>query len=269
MKINVGPKKSLGQNFLIEPRIYEDIIKTLDIKKDENILEIGAGMGTLTDYLLDASGDNGQIVAIEKDNNFVKVLSDRFRLENNVKIVHEDILRFDPAKYKILNTGYKIVGNIPYYITSRLLKTIFEEWPRPETIVLMVQKEVAQRIIAKPPKSNLLAVSVQYFAEPKIIRTVGKNNFWPAPEVDSAIIKLSVKEKTKNEKYDKEFFKILKAGFNNKRKQLINSLASSLQIDKILLSKILKSAGIDPLRRAETLTISEWEKLTKTYFSPR
>lgn len=274
------PKKLLGQNFLINEKIYEDIIKAAEIKKGDMVLEIGPGLGTLTDYIAQAVGEKGKVAAVEKDDQFVKILSDRFGRDKNVKIVNEDILKLNFQFSIFPPTGglprgdnfqttpdfqnYKIVGNIPYYLTSRLLKTIFEKWPRPEGIVMMVQKEVAQRIIAKPPKSSLLSVGVQFFSKPEIIRTVKKENFWPRPRVDSAIIRLAPSQQFPFENHQL-FFKVVRAGFSGKRKQLINSLANGLKVSKQAAEKILKSAEVEPTRRAETVSIPEWIKIAKIY----
>ena len=265
--LGVKPKASLGQNFLIEPNIYEKILEASEIKRGDKIVEVGPGLGTLTEYLLEAVGESGSIIAIEKDDVFVKILEDKFKNAKNVKIIHRDVLNF---KFQISNfktKSYKIVGNIPYYLTSKLLRTVFEEWSRPELIVLMVQKEVAERIVVIPPKSNLLSTSVQYFSNPKIVKRISRGNFWPKPKIDSAIIKLNVKRKIKNEKYQKDFFKIVKAGFSGKRKQLINSFCHALKMPKESVQKNLNTAGIDSKRRPETLTIPEWIKITKTFHS--
>lgn len=269
---DLKPKKSLGQNFLINPKIYEDIINAADIKKGDKIIEIGAGIGTLTDYLAKAVGKEGEVIGIEKDSQFVKILKDRFKNNQNVIIKEGDILKYTPRVLNITERPatkktYKIIGNIPYYLTSQLLRIIFEKWPVPKLIVLMVQKEVAKRIIAKPPKSNLLAVSVQYFSDPKIIQTVNKRSFWPQPGVDSAIIRLESRiQNLESREFSKKFFKIVKAGFSEKRKQLANSLSRGLGASKTRIEQILENSEVNPSRRAETLTIEEWKKITKTYF---
>lgn len=276
-QLGIKPKKGLGQNFLVNEGVYKKIVDALEIKKSDTIVEVGPGLGTLTEFL---AATGAEIIAIEKDNHLAEYLKDEFRSQKNVMIINEDILKFNPhnTKYLILNTKYKLVGNIPYYLTSHLLRIIFENWPIPELIVLMLQKEVAQRIVAKPPKMSLLAVSVQYYAAPKIISYVSKGSFWPSPEVDSAILKLvssdqfsvvSGKIKTGNWKLKTvNFFKIARAGFAGKRKQLGNTLSGGLKIAKNIVEEKLKSIGVDPMRRAETLTIEEWQKVTNI-FLPR
>ncbi len=269
-KYGLRPKKSLGQNFLINEKIYKDIIEAAGIKRGETVLEIGPGIGTLTDYIEKAVGERGRVLAVEKDSQFVKILGDRFKKNKNVKIINADILGVDLKSFGFRDLGFKIVGNIPYYLTSRLIRTIFEKWSRlslPELVVLMVQKEVAQRIIAKPPKSNLLATSIQYFSEPKVARIVGKKNFWPKPMVDSAIICLKPRKARRSQKFTEKFFKVARAGFSGKRKQLINSLSRALKINRQTILESLESIKIDPRRRAETLNPEEWEKIIKIYSS--
>lgn len=272
--LGIKPKKSLGQNFLVSKNVYQKITAALEIKKGDKIIEIGPGLGTLTAFL---AKSEAEIIAIEKDRRLINFLKNKFANQKNVTIIEDDVLKFKPKSYKLKAKSYKLVGNIPYYLTSHLLRLILEEWPCPEAIVLMLQKEVAQRITAKPPNMSLLAVSVQYYSTPEIIDYIPRRSFYPAPEVDSAIIKLipreqfatyresteSCKPKTEN------FFRIVRAGFSGKRKQLINSLARGLKIKKDTLESKLKTAGVDPHRRAETLTLEEWQKVTQILYLPR
>jgi 16S rRNA (adenine1518-N6/adenine1519-N6)-dimethyltransferase len=287
-RLGIQPKKSLGQNFLINEGIYTKIIDAVETKKGETVLEIGPGMGILTEYLAKTEAD---IIGIEKDGKLANYLKTKFASPKNVKlqaesrtkstsdnfglspfgarvkIIEGDILEFDIASLGLKDGNYKVVGNIPYYITSHLLKTIFENWPKPKTITLMVQKEVAQRIRTKPPEMNLLAVSVQYYAEAKIISYVSNGSFYPSPDVDSAVIKLTPHVMPDSATFQKQFFKVAKAGFAGKRKQLINNLSRGMTLEKDEIQKKLASVGVDPQRRAETLTIEEWRKITKTFYS--
>jgi 16S rRNA (adenine1518-N6/adenine1519-N6)-dimethyltransferase len=263
-RLGIQPKKSLGQNFLINEGIYIKIIDAVETKKGETVLEIGPGLGILTEYL---ARTEANIIGIEKDSKLIAPLTERFSPQKNVKIIEGDILEFDIAGLGLKDGSYKVVGNIPYYITSHLLKTIFENWPKPKTITLMVQKEVAQRIKTKPPEMSLLAVSVQYYAEAKVISYVSKGSFYPSPDVDSAVIKLTPHDMPDSPAFQKQFFKIAKAGFAGKRKQLINNLSRGMTLEKDEIQKKLTSAGVDPQRRAETLTIEEWRKITKTFYS--
>ncbi len=262
---DIIPKKSLGQNFLVNQHVLDKIIIASEIKKDDIILEVGPGTGNLTAKLiLEAK----EVIAVEKDRRLIDLLQAKFTKPafvtkaGFVKIVEEDILEFDPEAYSLKSGGYKIVANIPYYITSHFLRIVFEKWPRPELIVLMIQKEVAQRIMAKPPHTNLLALSVQFFANPQIISSVGRGSFQPAPNVDSAIIKLT--PIIHDESIDTELlFKVIRSGFSEKRKQLINNLAKNFKLDKEKIKNILSSVGIKENVRAENLSLEEWQKLAQ------
>jgi 16S rRNA (adenine1518-N6/adenine1519-N6)-dimethyltransferase len=260
-QLGIKPKKSLGQNFLINESVYAKIVAALDIKPGGKILEVGPGLGTLTQYL---AGVGAEVIAVEKDHMLTEYLKIKFANEKRVKIIEDDILKFNPADYSLQTTHYKLVGNIPYYLTSHLLRTVFENWPMPESVVLMLQKEVAQRICAKPPNMSLLAVSVQYYARPKIISYVSKNSFWPSPEVDSAVIKFEPKAIAYH-LAPSTFFRIVRAGFAGKRKQLGNNLARELKLTKNFVEEKLKSIGVDPIRRAETLTLEEWGTIANTF----
>lgn len=276
--LGIEPKKSLGHNFLVNESAYKKVVAALEIKKNDTIIEVGPGLGTLTSYLAESGA---KIIAVEKDRLLIAHLKNKFKDDKNVIIIEDDILKFDPRNYKPQTTnpdarsgprlerrGYKLVGNIPYYLTSHLIRAALEKWPRPEMIVLMVQKEVAQRITARPPDMSLLAVSVQYYAEPKIISYVSAGSFYPPPEVDSAIIKLTTNDRQQTtSKEAKKFFKVAKAGFAGKRKQLINNLAAGLKISKSEIHQKLSLVDINPQRRAETLTIEEWQKITNSLFS--
>ncbi len=262
-QLGIKPKRSLGQNFLINDQIYKKIISTLEISSKDKILEVGPGLGTLTRFLLETGAE---IVCVEKDTQLTAYLKEKFKNYKNFKILEEDILNFRPESFDLNDGGYKVVGNIPYYLTSHLLRISFENWPKTKSTVLMVQKEVAQRIVAKPPEMSLLSVSVQYYSDPSIVSYVSKGSFYPIPEVDSAIIKLIPKKTEKDTEKTKKLFKVAQAGFSRKRKQLINNLSLGLKINKKELEKNMTSIGIDPMRRAETLNISEWQKLTDAIF---
>jgi len=240
LKKEVKPKKLFGQTFLINPKIYEKIIEAAEIKKGEKVLEVGAGTGILTRYLIDAGAD---VIAVEKDKDLIPKLKEN---APEAEVIEGNIL-----KVALPDLGeYKIVANIPYYLTSHLIKTIFEKWPKPKLIILMVQHEIAKRITAKPPEMSMLSLSVQYYSEPKIIDKVGKGSFWPRPEVDSAILKLTPKEGI--ERNDK-LFELAKKAFSGKRKKLGNTLKD--------YEKTFEKIGLDSNRRPETLTPEEWLKL--------
>jgi len=253
-KFSAKPKKSLGQNFLIDKNILQKIIEASDIKSTDIILEVGPGVGTLTQELAKKAK---QVIAVEKDKAMIEILKENLKDFKNVEIINEDILKF-----KVPNLKYKVVANIPYYLTSPLIRKFLEEGTLPQEIILMIQKEVAERICAKVPDMNLLAVSVQFYAEPKIAFNVSKNCFWPIPKVDSAIIKITPRVNSDNISPNL-FFKIVKAGFSQPRKQIGGNLSKMLKIKKPEIDDILIKNNITPNQRAETLTISDWKNLTR------
>lgn len=261
----IKPNKTLGQNFLINPGIYQKILAALQIMPGDTIVEVGPGLGMLTHHLARAGGG---IIGIEKDRVLAEYLKKEFPVNSRVEIINKDILKFNPENYKLAAGKYKLAGNIPYYLTSRLLRTVLTDWPRPERIVLMLQKEVAQRICAKPPDMSLLAVSVQFYSKPEIVARVSKGSFYPMPKVDSAIIRLTPHPDHGLSSMDHgQFFRVVKAGFAGKRKQLANNLASAFRIPKAEMEKTLLAAGIAPTRRAETITIKEWQTITNALSS--
>lgn len=257
MKLSITPKKSLGQNFLANPRILDKIVAAAEISKDDIVLEVGPGTGNLTKKLATKAK---RVIAIEKDRRLIEQLKEKFK-NSNVEIIEGDILKIKTNNLQLITNNYKIVANVPYYITSNFLRMVFEDWPKPKLIVLTIQKEVAQRTTAKPPKMNLLALSVQFFAEPKIIGYISKENFRPQPKVDSAIIKLTPKSQKPDIDTEK-FFKIIRAGFSGKRKQLTNSLTHNLNKTKGIIEESLKNSCLNLKARAEELSLNEWIELT-------
>lgn len=255
MKINLKPKKHLGQNFLTDRNILQKIIDSADIKPDDVILEVGPGTGILTQELAKKAK---KIIAVEKDASIIETLKENIKDFNNIEIINEDILRYNLPEKK-----YKIIANIPYYLTSPLIRKFLEEKNQPEELILMIQKEVAQRIVATPPKMSLLAVSVQFYADAKILFSVSKNSFWPVPKIDSAIIKINPRKVSPNINPEL-FFKIVHAGFSQPRKQLAGNLSKNLKIKKQKIEEILLQNKIQPNQRAETLYIEEWKSLAKT-----
>jgi len=258
-KYNAKPSKGLGQNFLIDRNILNKITEAADIKPGDIILEVGPGIGVLT---IELARKATQVIAVEKDGLMTEILKETLAGYKNVEIIHGDALSLDARTYKLNAKTYKLVANIPYYITSPLIRKFLELDNQPQDIILMVQKEVAQRICAKPPNMSLLAVSVQFYAEPKIVSYVSKNCFYPAPKIDSAIIKIHPGGQFNGANPDL-FFKVAKAGFSHPRKQLAGNLATGLKIKKEEAEKILLANKIDPKQRAETLSIEDWINLTK------
>ena len=254
-------KKSLGQNFLIADWVYDVIVEQANISKAPTIIEVGPGPGVLTEKL---AKTGKRVIAVEKDHRMIDNLVQLANKYPNLEILEDDILKIDHKIFEGIGE-FQVIGNIPYYLTSHLIRQIFETWPKPESIVFMIQKEVAKRITAKAPDLSLLAISVAFFAKAKILKNVGRNCFRPSPNVDSALILFTPHETQYEREYEATFFKIAKAGFSEPRKQLINNLSSGLKVPKESMLNILASAGILPQARAETLDISKWHLLTESY----
>ncbi len=262
----IVPKKSLGQNFLHDPNALEKIVATADLRPGDTVLEIGAGTGALTVYLAQSVD---RLIAVEIDERLIQVLRHELHDFPHVQIVQADILETDieeligPSVF-LENGDYVVVANLPYYITSAILRHLLEAPRRPDRLVLTVQQEVAERLIAQPGDMSLLTVSVQFYGRPHIVTRFNPAVFWPRPDVASAVVRIDV--------YDSppvqvpgadEFFKVVRAGFGQKRKQLKNSLGAGLGISHPQAAAILEAAGIDPTRRAETLTLQEWAAITR------
>jgi 16S rRNA (adenine1518-N6/adenine1519-N6)-dimethyltransferase len=257
------PKKSLGQNFLVNKQIIDKSVDAANLSKKDFVLEIGAGLGSLTLVL---AKKTDKVLAIEIDRTICNVLSDTLKDLNvkNVKVLNEDVLKIKDTAISKWPKGYKIVANLPYYIAAPIVRKFLETKNKPKVMVLLIQKEVAQRICSKPPRMNILAVSVQFYAGPEIISSVSRSSFWPQPNVESAIIKITPFKKDYDRKFAIKFFKIVKAGFKNPRKQLINNLSSGLKISKEITKVFLEKSGFSVKQRAETLSVENWKKLTKT-----
>jgi len=303
-KYGAAPLKQMGQNFLINRGVLQKIICAANLDREDTVLEIGPGLGQMTQELAKRVK---KVIAIEKDKKFVEILKETLKEYKNVEVIQDDILK--TKKLKLLTKNYKLIANLPYYITSPVIRKFLEIENKPKEMILMVQKEVAQRICAcppslrsgagrraKPPQMSLLAVSVQFYAQPKILGYASKGSFWPQPKVDSAILRLkpysdpnydvksrgdhvALREYTRIENSGERFrvmsgsaglsafrvlfFKIVKAGFSAPRKQLAGNLSKKLGIKKEVTDKIMQKMGIDPKRRAETLNVEDWIELTK------
>jgi len=257
----ISPQRSKGQNFLITESVYDYIVKAAEIKTTDTVLEVGPGLGFLTAKL---AARAQQVIAVELDDQLAEYLRTGFNLqdESNVVIVNQDILKFNLANYlPSPKTPYKVVANLPYNITSFFLRQFLSSTHRPLSLILMLQKEVAERLTAAPPDMSLLAVSVQYYARPEILKIIKAGNFWPEPKVDSALVRLTVTKKDSSLETDKRFFRLVKIGFSAKRKMLKNNLAAGLKIAPLQLENILKASRLDPQLRAEKLSLADWEKL--------
>jgi 16S rRNA (adenine1518-N6/adenine1519-N6)-dimethyltransferase len=260
------PKKSLGQHFLKDRSVPPRIANTAGIQPSDLIIEIGPGEGVLTEELarrLDPAA--GKLIAVELDNSLIPGLQERFASYPHVSFVHADVLEIAPGD---LAGGrpYKLVANLPYYITSAILRHFLEAEQKPESLTVMVQREVAERMVARPPDMSLLSVSVQFYGMPSVVFRVPPGAFKPPPKVDSAVVHIHT-FKPGEDPFDvpdeKEFFKVAHAGFGQKRKQLGNTLATGLDLPKDQVITRLLEAGIDPSRRAETLSLQDWAALTR------
>lgn len=250
-------KKHLGQHWMFDkPTLYK-MVESADVSKNDTVLEIGPGRGSLTDVLAETAK---KVIAIEFDADLVPVLNTTFALKDNVEIIEANILDLELSE---IPKGYKVVANIPYYITSPIIQKFLQASNKPTVMTLLIQKEVAQRIVAKPGQMSILAVSVQLHAEAEIIANVGKELFQPPPEVDSAIIKITPRTQPLFDVDEKKFFALVKAGFGEKRKMLRNSLAGGLQKETKEIEEILKQAGLPATARAQELSLDEWYKLYK------
>ena len=250
-----GPKKELGQHWLRDPGILAEIAEAAELGGDDVVLEIGPGLGTLTSQLLARAG---RVVAVEFDAELARKLPGQFP-GKNLDVINEDILQFDLNQ---LPAGYKAVANVPYYITSQIGEKLVTAENKQSMAVLLVQKEVAQRIAAEPGEMSILAVSAQIFAEAELDIEVPRQFFTPPPKVDSQVVILRTRTEPLVDSEDqKDFFRIVKAGFSAKRKKLRSSLSGGLGVSKDTAEQLLKTASISPDVRAEDLAIDDWRRL--------
>ncbi len=266
------PRKSWGQNFLTDETALNKIIESANPSLKDTFLEIGPGIGTLTLFLADKVK---KIIAVEKDKKLIPILEKTLSHKKNILLKNKDILSFSPPE-----ENYKVIGNIPYYITSPIIRKFLEEKNLPSLLLFTVQKEVAKRISARPPKMNLLAVCVQLYAKVQITHYIHQNSFWPRPSVDSAVIKITPHNNSHLKKlffFNKSkdlFFKIVRAGFSHPRKQIAKNFRlldkqskKKIQLDAKELIKNAEKVGISTKRRAETLSVEEWTNLTESIFN--
>jgi len=256
------PKKSLGQNFLVDPSGLDKVMQAAGLSPEDTVLEIGAGLGSLTVLLAQTVR---RVIAVEIDRGLIAPLTEAVSEYDNVQIVEGDILKIPPEELN-LGEAYLVVANIPYYISSAIIRRLLETQNRPTRIVLTVQQEVAVRICAKDGKFSLLALSVQVFGVPRIQARIAAGCFYPAPDVDSAVLSITLYPQPliTTEELD-AFFMLARAGFSQKRKTLRNTLSAGLGLPAAQAESLLAAAGIDPRRRAETLSIAEWGRLTDVW----
>jgi 16S rRNA (adenine1518-N6/adenine1519-N6)-dimethyltransferase len=263
-------KKRLGQHFLIDEAVLEHILSAAELSPGDIVVEVGSGLGILTEGL---AKRGVKVIAVELDSKLVALLKKRLAAFPDVKIIQADILKVTPQRLLQNNLhaselvrGYKVIANLPYYITSPVLRHFLEAQPRPSEMVVMVQKEVGEAIAATPGKMSLLSVKTQFYSKPAIISYVPAASFYPPPKVDSVILRMDVYSRPTIEVSDVAgFFDMVMHGFSAPRKQLRNSLAHSLGMPPSQVASLLEKAGIEAKRRAETLSLEEWRKLWETF----
>lgn len=257
-RYGLRPDKGLGQNFLVDQEALEKVVAAAEIAPGDQVLEIGPGLGSLTRLLALRAG---RVVAVELDAALLAPLGEVVRLFENVHIVQGDILALDPAQL-MPAAGYLVVANIPYYITSALIRHLLEASRPPRRLALTVQREVAERICAGPGEMSLLALSVQVYGKPQIVAHIPASAFYPPPKIDSAVVRANLyPEPAIPAALLPVFFRLAKAGFSQKRKTLRNSLSGGMHWSAAQAQELLNAAQIDPQRRAETLSLEEWKNL--------
>ena len=259
---DLRPSKGLGQNFLIDHAVLEKIVAAAELTPDDAVLEVGAGLGTLTERLAQSAG---HIVAVELDQRLMPVLRSVLASFDNVTLVQGDILALDPAALvNVPSARYSVVANLPYYITSAVLRHLLETSLRPRRMVVTVQREVAQRVVAEPGQMSLLAVSVQFYGRPRLLFRVKPGSFYPSPAVESAVLQIDPYTTSPVDVVDPvAFFRVVRAGFGQRRKQLRNTLAAGLGRPSDEVAARLREAGVDPRRRAQALTLEEWARAAR------
>jgi 16S rRNA (adenine1518-N6/adenine1519-N6)-dimethyltransferase len=261
---HLSPKKGLGQNFLVDSSALEELVNAAEISPGVAVLEVGPGVGSLTRCLAQVSR---RVVAVELDEGLIPLLHKVLSAWNNIEIIQGDIMDLDPARI-VGEEGYFVVANIPYYITSMLIRHLLEARTKPGRLVLTVQREVAERICAMPGDLSLLALSVQVYGSAKQVLRIPAGSFYPIPKVDSTAVRVDLfsQPAIPAERLNL-FFRLAKAGFSQKRKTLRNALSAGLHLPAEKIENIIAMSGIDPRRRAETLSITEWAELTNSYKS--
>jgi 16S rRNA (adenine1518-N6/adenine1519-N6)-dimethyltransferase len=246
-------KKSLGQNFISDEQILERIVTSGDVSADDQVLEIGPGLGSLTLHLAQKAG---RVVAVELDDRLLPILEQQLDSFSNVEIVHADVLELDPERY--FTGDYKAFGNVPYYITGAILRHLLAIAHKPSILMVTVQQEVAERVVAQPGSMSLLAVMVQFYSQPELLFRIKAGAFWPRPSVDSAVLRLVTRDQPLLlRSQENDFFRLVKIGFSQKRKQLQKNLRA-LAVSPAKLEQAFAAAGIEGRRRAQSLSVEEW-----------
>jgi len=273
------PKKSLGQNFLRDEKILKKIIEIASIKENDSILEVGPGTGALS---FEIAKKTKNFIMVEKDKflaekiardlqfpiiDMEKQKEKNWKFKNKKGVIEGDILKINLVELIEKNCfqNYKLVANIPYYITSHILRLFLETAYSPEEMILMTQKEVAERITAQPGQMSILSVSAQYYSRTELLFYVGRESFSPVPEVDSAVIRITPAKKNRKKEENKIFFRLVKAGFSSRRKTLLNNLSNSFHLDKKIVEEKIKKAKFNPEQRAQELSVRDWEEIVNQF----
>ena len=273
------PKKYLGQNFLRDEKILKKIIEIASIKENDSILEVGPGTGALS---FEIAKKTKNFIMVEKDKflaekiardlqfpiiDMEKQKEKNWKFENKKGVIEGDILKINLVELIEKNCfqNYKLVANIPYYITSPILRLFLETAYSPEEMILMTQKEVAERITAQPGQMSILSLSAQYYSRTELLFYVGRESFSPVPEVDSAVIRITPAKKNRKKEENKIFFRLVKAGFSSRRKTLLNNLSNSFHLDKKIVAEKIKKAKFNPAQRAQELSVRDWEEIVNQF----
>jgi len=261
-------RKGLGQHFLVDGEVLEAIISAAKVTPDDLVVEVGPGLGILTEALAQRAGG---VIAIELDDRLAALLKKTLASFNNVTIINDDVLNIEPGELLKGRKSpvYKVVANLPYYITSPVLRHFLDSSARPQVMIVMVQKEVAEAIAAGPGDMSLLSVSVQFYGKAEIISRVPAESFYPAPEVDSAVLRIDLYAEPAVAVDEGGFFELVRAGFAAPRKQIANSLSQGLGLPKEIVIPLLEKAAIEGERRAETLSLDEWARLWRVFEEKR
>jgi len=273
------PKKYLGQNFLRDEKILKKIVEIASIKENDSILEVGPGTGALS---FEIAKKTKNFIMVEKDKflaekiardlqfpiiDMEKQKEKNWKFENKKGVIEGDILKINLVELIEKNCfqNYKLVANIPYYITSPILRLFLETAYSPEEMILMTQKEVAERITAQPGQMSILSLSAQYYSRTELLFYVGRESFSPVPEVDSAVIRITPAKKNRKKEENKIFFRLVKAGFSSRRKTLLNNLSNSFHLDKKIVAEKIKKAKFNPAQRAQELSVRDWEEIVNQF----
>ncbi len=262
-RYNLKPNFTYGQNFLIDESVLDEIVNASGVSQDDQVLEIGPGIGNLTEKLLRKAEF---VLSVEKDKKFLPILRKLKKKNKNFEFQIEDILKFNFQKFFSGRSkkSYKVVANIPYFITGKILQTFLTAKHKPKSITVLTQKEVAKNIVAKAGALSIPAIAVQIFGSPKIVKMIKAGSFYPAPKVDSSILHIEVFQRPKYKiKNEEKFFRVVKACFLGKRKQIHNTLANNLKIEKNFVNKVLKDLKISPRVRPQELSIHQWIELVE------